>query len=192
MLQHTPNLHSESDVAALVYGHADAPDAVLDAFVRDLQSDGVDAIGLLQHRVAAQARRDQPFDFVLISGREAFAGQSEASIPAAAQCGTRLQGLGEELSAALARRPDVVVLNRFGWLEANGSGLLNVLGEATDLDIPVVIAVPEALFTRWLSVTQGLAVRLACNRDSLDGWWRKVRRIPSVAQPISAFCERYK
>lgn len=85
-----------------------------------------------------------------------------------------------------------MVLNRFGWLEANGSGLLGVLEEAIERDIPVVIAVPEGLFARWLIVAQGLAVRLNCDRVSVDRWWQRLRCVPRTAGLNENFCERYK
>src|SRR5215469_15021183 len=73
----------------------------------------------------------------------------------AGYCATQLQDLGARLGLALDRRPDLIVLNRFGWLEASGSGLLSLLAHAIERDVPVAIAVPEGLFSRWLTVAQG-------------------------------------
>jgi hypothetical protein len=112
--------------------------------------------------------------------------------PPAAACGTALRGIGIRLSRALTRHPDLVALNRWGSQEAAGEGLTQVLAEAIERDIPVVIAVPEALFQDWLATTQGLAVRLQPQFDSLERWWRSLGRPPSGTGASPNFCERFK
>jgi len=187
-----PKFHAECDVAALVYRTAEDPDGVLAGFTYDLRSQGFDAVGLLQRHNPRERDNCEPVEFLLVPAMAAQRSCSEPRCSAVLQCGIQLQDLGERLGLALERNPDIVVLNRFGWLEANGSGLLNVLTAAIEQDIPVAIAVPEALFDRWLTVSQGLAVKLSCDRASLDRWWNAVRRSSLAATPSSTFCEYHK
>jgi hypothetical protein len=83
---------------------------------------------------------------------------------------------------SLERRPDVIVLNRFGSLEVCGCGLIEVLNKAIDRDVPVLIAVPDALFRTWLNAVQGLAVKLQCDRNDLDRWWKSAQPAPAKAR----------
>jgi hypothetical protein len=187
-----PEFHAECDVAAVVYGAADNPDAVLAEFVHDLRAQGFDAIGLLQRRNPCLPDISGPVEFFLIPDEDTQRACWEPQSALVSSCGTQLQDLAARLEFTLERRPHIIVLNRFGWLEASGSGLLSLLAGAIERDVPVAIAVPEGLFDRWLTVAQGLAVRLRCDRVSLDRWWDGVRRGCSAAGPHAAFCERYK
>jgi hypothetical protein len=187
-----PEFHAECDVAAVVYGAADYPDALLAEFIHDLRKQGVDAVGLLQRRNPRRPGIAGPLEFFLIPEADAHQACLEPQSSPARSCGAQLQDLSARLGVALEKRPDLIVLNRFGWLEASGSGLLSLLAGAIEREVPVAIAVPEGLFDSWLSVAQGLAVRLRCDRVSLDRWWESVRRSSSAAAPHAAFCERYK
>jgi hypothetical protein len=186
-----PEFHAECDVAAIVYGAADDPDAVLAEFIKDLLAQGVDAIGLLQRRDLRRPDMSGPVEFFLIPDADAPKVCWKPHSSPIRSCGAQLRDFGSRLELALERRPDLIVLNRFGWLEVCGSGLLNLLACAIERDVPVAIAVPEGLFGRWLIVAQGLAVRLRCDRVSLDRWWEGLRRVSS-ARPHAAFCELYK
>lgn len=182
-----PRFHGECDVAAMVYGPGDAPDPLLQAFVGGLLGLGYDAVGVVQQRAPARSGFDGSVDLRLIPDDDRRPDRE----PAAA-CGTALQGIGVRLIEALKRQPDLVALNRWGSQEAAGAGLTDVLAEAIERDIPVVIAVPEALFPDWLATTQGLAVRLQPRRESLERWWRSLGRPPSGAGAAPTFCERFK
>lgn len=184
--------HAECDVAALVYRAGEDPDPVLWEFVHDLRGKGHDAAGLLQCRNLDHRDIYEPIEFFLVPSEDGQTLRREKCGRATESCGAQLQELGAGLARALERRPDVVVLNRFGWLEVNGSGLLNVLGEAIDLDVPVLIGVPEGLFDSWLSVVQGLAVKLRCDRADLDRWWSTIKPAFPRADQNLTFCECYK
>jgi len=99
------------------------------------------------------------------------------------------RGIAVALGTAMRQEPDLLVVNRFGSAELSGGGLLGVLVEAAGRDIPVLIAVPEALFPAWLDFTDGLAVRLPCSRSGLERWWHS---LGSSRQPLQTLCERLK
>lgn len=162
---------ADSDVAALVYRPGDDPDAVLGAFMVDLLADGFDPVGLLQRRNGSLV------DFVLMPETDAV-GALSAATPA--------------LLAAVRRRPDLLVVNRFGSAELSGGGLLEVLVEAVRLDVPVLIAVPQALFTDWLGFSGGLTIRLACRRNSLDRWWASLSKPTLPRFQPQTVCEQMK
>jgi hypothetical protein len=182
-------LHAECDVAALVYRPGDDPDQILSNFLHDLRICGYDAAGLLQRRRSYPRDARDPVEFYLLpgGGTEAY-GEKHAD---AIRCSAQLPGLCKKLLLLLERRPDIVVLNRFGSLEVCGLGLMEVLNAAIDRDVPVLIAVPEALFRSWLSAVQGLAVKLR-NRNDLDRWWQSVQPAPARGPARSDFCGSFK
>ncbi|MBL26063.1 MAG: hypothetical protein CMM50_00735 [Rhodospirillaceae bacterium] len=187
-----PLPNADCDVAAVVYGPGDDPDTLLRRFAEGLQRHGADVVGILQRRRMRSAKSRLAPAFTLVGDGDGMPAGGRGARNPAEDCGLTLRSLAERLSQLMARRPDVVVLNRFGWLEANGSGLLGALGIAVEHDIPAVIAVPEPLFENWLSATDGLAVRLRCNLASLDHWYAVHGRGSAPSASRSTFCERWR
>jgi hypothetical protein len=37
-----------------------------------------------------------------------------------------------------------------------------------------VIAVSRAHFAEWIKFAEGMTVKLACDRQAVDAWWRRV------------------
>ncbi|BAI76255.1 hypothetical protein AZL_d04290 (plasmid) [Azospirillum sp. B510] len=190
-----PLFDDRSDVAALVYGGGDDPDSLLSAFLLDLQAQGFDAVGVVQVRPDASVTGMAAPGFRLLPGRggEPAPEGREGETPGFGTPGVEtLAGIGRRLAALVELRPDIVVLNRFGWQELNGFGLLDVLQLAMLRDVPAVIAVPDALFPHWLDLADGLTVKLPCDRAALDRWWASLWRAPSPAGRRSTLCERAK
>jgi hypothetical protein len=168
---------TDCDIAALVYAPSEDPDAMLLSFTGDLAACGVDIAGLLQRRSDATSA----VEFALMP--DAFRAMA---------CGNALPQAAAALRAAIEQGPDLLVINRFGSAELSGGGLLGVLIEAAGRDIPVLIAVPAALFPGWLAFTGGVAVRLACRRAGLERWWRSLAPAQSFRLPAETACERFK
>lgn len=63
-------------------------------------------------------------------------------------------------SAALADRPDLLMVNKFGKTEAAGRGFLPVIVEAIESGVPVLIAVPAANLHAWLAFAGDYSVML--------------------------------
>jgi len=55
----------------------------------------------------------------------------------------KLASIAKIIEAAIHEGADLVVINRFGKLEARGKGLIELIQKAAEADIPVLIAVPE-------------------------------------------------
>lgn len=67
---------------------------------------------------------------------------------------------------------DLVIVSKFGKLEAAGRGLRDVFALAISVSVPVLTAVNPALSSEWDSFTEGLAEYLPARRDALESWWR--------------------
>jgi nucleoside-triphosphatase THEP1 len=85
------------------------------------------------------------------------------------------------IATALEAGADLVIINRFGKRERDGQGLAYLIERALESDTPVVIAVSSHRFAEWIKFAGGMTVKLACDRHSLDSWWRNVSvRAPSA------------
>ncbi|MGO4833300.1 DUF2478 domain-containing protein, partial [Rhizobiaceae sp. 2RAB30] len=168
------------EVAAVVYRPGENPDDVIAAFLLGLVDRGFDVAGLMQKQKAGHCE-------LLVVPRLPMPGKL---LSVALDGATHWDDVLDQVATDAAALPDIVVLNRFGWREANGGGLLDVLLDAADRGTPVLIAVPKALFEDWLALTQGMTARLNCDRKSLDRWWNRLQR-PARGN-ASTYCERYK
>jgi hypothetical protein len=164
--------HAQCDLAALVYGADQDPDAVLRDFADEVKRQGFRAVGLVQAGQCA----DSSLSAVLVhSGEKLLLAQDFD--PAAAGCRLdvgRLEGVGARVAEALEAGADLLIINRFGKRERDGKGLAYLIDRALGADIPVVIAVSQDRFAEWIKYAGGMSVKLACEQPALETWWRKV------------------
>jgi len=152
---------AQCDVAALVYRKSDEADRLLSDFGQNLASSGYRVVGLTQTRLANGSAA-----VVVLPTGETFAlAKSSSRLCELAPAAARVDVLIEAGA-------DLVIINRFGTLEAGGQGLVDEMALAIRRDIPVVIAVPEFRFSEWLSFCHGMAVKLPCQDGMLRAWWK--------------------
>ena len=184
---------AQSDLAALVYEPHQNPDVVLRAFANDLNAQGHRAVGLVQvgHRCV-----DSNLSALLV-----HTGERVPLLQDLDTCATgcrldvgRLLEAGTRIANAIDTGADIVIINRFGKQEREGKGLAYLIERALDADIPVVIAVSSHRFADWIKFASGMSVKLACNRASLEAWWRAVsgRNASVVARNHITVCEAFK
>jgi hypothetical protein len=169
---------AHGDLAALVYEADQDPDAILRDFASHLKARGLRAVGMVQAGQCA----DSSLSAVLLDSGETML-LADASDPAAS-CRldvARLQNAGDRVAAALDAGADLLVINRFGKRERNGHGLIYLIERALEAGTPVVIAVSSDRLPDWIKFAGDMTVKLACDRQALDGWWHDVSlRAPSA------------
>jgi ABC-type sugar transport system substrate-binding protein len=72
---------------------------------------------------------------------------------------------------AIERGVDVVVLSKFGKLEAARSGLCDAFRAAMMADIPVITAVSPSVAEDWGQFAGELAQSVDARVDALAAWW---------------------
>lgn len=97
-----------------------------------------------------------------------------------------LAGVAAGLRAALERRPDLLIVNRFGRLESEGKGMREDIGAAALSGIPVLVGVATRYLEAWRAFTLGLDEELACSQIALDDWWRRLERAGAQADTPNA------
>jgi len=183
---------AECDLAALVYGRDQDPDAVLRDFAAALSAQGFRAVGMVQAGQCA----DSSLSAVLVHNGETLLLAQDFD-PSAKGCRLdlgRLQGAGARVADAMEGGADLLIVNRFGKRERDGKGLAYLIERALASDIPVVIAVSDQSFTDWIKFAGGMSVKLPCDRAALDAWWHNVamRRPRSAAPGHQTVCEVLK
>jgi hypothetical protein len=181
---------AQCDFAAVAYGIDDDPDRLLLDFAEDLRGSGRRVAGIIQLGRARPPGNHELDAVVLPSVERVNLGHHHPG--AALGCRpdpSRLASVARVIAAAIAEGVDLVVINRFGKLEAEGQGLIHLIKSAVHADIPVVTAVPEHRFAAWLNYSGGMSVRLRCHRVALDHWWQSVARGAPGRTGCGTFCE---
>ncbi len=158
---------AQCDLAALVYDEPSEADRLLREFVRDLTDKGYRVVGLIQTRLGeggAAVTVLPTGETIALAGRQSVPAGSTRPPCDLAEASARIDTLIE--SGA-----DLLIINRFGKLEAEGTGLIDEIARALRADIPVLVAVPQFRFSLWLSFCSGMGVKLPCRKEGLQGWW---------------------
>lgn len=173
MAHRETDFDAECDLAALVYGKPDEPDRLLREFVQDLITRGYRVVGLIQTRLAdggaAVTVLPTGETIPLAPRRETVSPSSRPDPCDRDPCD--LATPAARIDALIPTGADLVIINRFGKLEAEGTGLVDEIARALSFNIPVLVAVPEFRFAEWLSFCKGMGVKLPCRNGSLQGWW---------------------
>jgi nucleoside-triphosphatase THEP1 len=194
---------AQCDLAAVVYGADDDPDRLISGFAADLRRSGGRPVGLVQLGRSCRAENPRLGVVMLPEGEvvrlasqdlvsQDFASQAAAHMAGCRLDPDRLASLAVRLAAAIDAGADLVIINRFGRSEAEGKGLIDLIPQALEADIPVLIAVPEQRFPAWIRFSEGMNVRLACRREALDRWWLAIAGPSRPRSGAGTFCEFLK
>jgi nucleoside-triphosphatase THEP1 len=186
---------SQADIAAVVYAPGEDPDGLLRAFAESLRHSGYHAVGLIQTTRRSTVVQQAMSAIALPTGAPVSFRHEWAPTLAGCHLDAReLAAAKARLAQAITGGAHLVIINRFGKLEASGRGFVEEIRQAVAADIPVVIAVPQHLFMPWTRFCAGMGVKLACAREALEAWWRGVAAPPHGAARRSSanFCEMAK
>jgi nucleoside-triphosphatase THEP1 len=151
--------------------------ASMEGFARILQGQGYLVRGLVQRNSAPPGECAADMTLVdLDSGREIPISQDLGSGSNGCRVDTqRLAEASALLRAAMEEETDLLVVNKFGKLEAQGEGLMDEILAAVSMGIPVLTSVETALIERWREFSGGLAEELSPGCGALMNWWEGVR-----------------
>jgi hypothetical protein len=106
--------------------------------------------------------------------------------PGSTEC--HLDGTGALSAAAAVQRDiapgcDLVLLSKFGKLEANGKGLFGAFKAALDAHVPLVTSVSPACEQPWKKLVGDSYTLLPADLEKIGAWWRVARnmRVPAGA-----------
>ncbi|MDB5383156.1 MAG: hypothetical protein JWO26_2788 [Rhodospirillales bacterium] len=150
---------ARTTLIVLVYSDSAAADRALRGTARRLEAAGCRLAGVVQ-------RDDGRYDRAVcdMSLEEVSSGET---IPISRGRGPHARGCRLDLGAllramqlvatALEQRPDVLILNKFGKTEAEGGGFRDLIAQAVEASVPVLIAVPYRNLDQWRAFAGDLA-----------------------------------
>lgn len=102
--------------------------------------------------------------------------------PGAEAC--HLEGGGALAAAAavtkdIAAGCDLVLLSKFGKLEAARQGLAGAFRAALEANVPVLTSVSPAFEKAWTEFASPLFITLPAETEQIESWWRNVCRAPA-------------
>ena len=104
--------------------------------------------------------------------------------PGATACDIQGAKVGRACEAVLsdiATGCDLVVLSKFGKLEASGQGLMAAFSAAAEAGIPLLTCASPASCEAWEGFAAPHAVILSARPEAIDGWLRSVERVSPPA-----------
>jgi len=81
----------------------------------------------------------------------------------------------QAVQQGIAAGCDLVILNKFGKIEAARSGLAPAFAGAIEAGLPILTSVSPKFAQAWDRFAAPLYVILPPDADALDAWWRGVR-----------------
>lgn len=161
-----------TSILALVYTDGFEVDRFLADLGYQLRSAGIAVAGLVQHNefVRDRAKCDMTLE-ELASGT--ILQISEYRGREARGCRLDVNALYEAsalLMSAIEAKPAIVILNKFGKVEAEGGGLRDALARAADLCIPVIVGVPYRNIEQWRLFAGELAEESVVGSGAIVRW----------------------
>jgi hypothetical protein len=80
-----------------------------------------------------------------------------------------------KVESSLDRDPALLVLNKFGKVEADGGGMCGLMAKALERGIPAIIGVPSRNLNAWREFAGEFSTELADNADQVGKWLAKFR-----------------
>jgi nucleoside-triphosphatase THEP1 len=157
---HAPRIASVSVITAFEYADDCNVDRVLRLIADHLIANGVTVAGLLQinHARAGRLRCHMILEELESTEQVVI---SEDRGPQARGCMLDRHALlrAEALALrALARQPDLLIVNKFGKAEVEGGGFRSVIADALMRLVPVLIAVPQRNLEQWHAYADQLSI----------------------------------
>jgi hypothetical protein len=163
---------SSSNILAVVYTDGLAADKLLAGCGYALRAAGLAVAGIVQFN--SFERDPDKCDMVveeLLSGR--VLQLSERRGREASGCRldrTVLTEAAALLLSALDEHPDILVVNKFGKVEAEGTGLRDVLAKAAESNVPILVGVPYRNLDQWRAFAGDLAEECAADISHVRRW----------------------
>lgn len=159
------------EIGAIVYENDCYPDELFKSIVGQSRARGLALAGVLQFPAFEGA--DPSCDVVLedlVSGRRTVLFDDRGS--GASGCRLDVGALLEaamEIERSFEINPALLVLNKFGKIEAEGGGMCGVMAKALERGIPVVIGVPARNLKEWRGFAGEFSAELS-GADQVESW----------------------
>lgn len=187
---HSAAVRPQQALVAIVYANEAYPQSTFERIVADGRRRGLRVAGVLQHPVCSDAAGhcDVALEELTTGLRTDL---FEDRGPGASGCRLDEAALAEvngQVARSLDADPDLLVLNKFGKVEAEGRGLLDLVAMAVDRGIPVVIGVPIRNLEPWRDFAGGMSVEFTDDPSEVADWLNRTFPVAIAQSPEPAAC----
>lgn len=187
---HSAPVRPQRALIAIVYANEAYPQATFERTVGDCRRRGLRMAGVLQHPVCSDAAGhcDVALEELTTGLRTDL---FEDRGPGASGCRLDLAALAEvnaQVARTLDNDPDLLILNKFGKVEAEGRGLLDLVAIAVDRGIPVVIGVPIRNLEAWRKFAGDMSVEFSSDPSEVTDWLGRTFPVAIAQSPEPASC----
>jgi nucleoside-triphosphatase THEP1 len=160
-------------VAALVYDDGTYPHEIMKHVVGYCRMRGMRLAGVIQYRSRYPNHRCDMVLEDLMTGRRIsiFASRGRGAKGCQLDEYAMLQTVSE-IELALKNSPELLVLNKFGKMEAEGMGMRDLIAQAICMGVPVIVGVPERNLRVWREFAGEFSVELNSS-GGVDEWLRR-------------------
>jgi hypothetical protein len=187
---HSASLRPGQALVAIVYANEAYPQSTFEAIVEHCRGRGLRAAGVLQHPVCSDAAGHCDVALEeLTTGRRTDLFEDRG--PGAGGCRLDVAALAEvnaQVARSLDAAPELLILNKFGKVEAEGRGLLDLIAIAIDRGIPVVIGVPIRNLEAWRNFSGGLSAEFSSDPSETMDWLNRTFPVAIAQSPEPASC----
>jgi hypothetical protein len=178
---HNVSVRPQPALVAIVYANEAYPQSAFERIVEDCRGRGLRLAGVLQHPVCSDTAGhcDVVLEELTTGARTDL---FEDRGPGASACRLDVAALADvnaQVALSLETNPELLILNKFGKVEAEGRGLLDLIAIAIDRSIPIVIGVPIRNLDVWRKFAGGMSVEFSSEPSEAQDWLR--RTFPIVA-----------
>ena len=177
-------------LVAIVYANEAYPQSTFERIVENCRRRGLRVAGVLQHPVCSDTAGH--CDVVLeelTTGIRTDLFEDRGS--GARGCRLDVAALAEvngQVARSLDSDPEILILNKFGKVEAEGRGLLDLVAIAVDRSIPVVIGVPIRNLEAWRNFAGGMSVEFSSDPSEVADWLNRTFPVAIAQSPEPASC----
>lgn len=162
-------------LAAISFEKRENVDALIAAFIQKREAEGRRVVGVVQFS------DEEGCDDCGITARDLVSGEEVALFQDLGKDseGCRLDAsalarVSVLVRASLDSKPDLVIINRFGKMESEGSGLKDEIADAVASGVPTLVPVPKRFMSAWSDFAGPLATPLPMDAQALEDWWTQV------------------
>lgn len=167
------SIHKPLPIGAIVHQRAEAADEPLQAFIQYLQEQSKLVLGVVQAPEEVSFAFNSKMGITNLSNGEYISiaqdlGQHNTSCCLDSEAVSNASII---LQQARDQNPDLIVVNRFGKLEAEGEGFADEMLEIMSQGLPMITVVSHQFLEAWQSFSGGLATELTPDLDALKQWF---------------------
>jgi len=165
-------------IAAIVYTTRGVADGPMTALARKLRERGLRVRGLVQEETHDGPNGERRMMLTDLESGERFDISQKLGSGAGSGCVDPgvLAATSGVLRRALTEGTDLVIVSRFGELEAAGGGFAAEMLELMGEGVPLLTAVSTRFLDNWRGFTDGAGAELSPDLGALEAWFAGLTR----------------